>query len=145
MSAEDEFTVELAADDASAAPVALPDEEAVKAMWPGLAAMYASQPRLANALATARLDVQQSEDLVTVGFALTNEAQKNWIVEKKLRELEDRFQKLLSCTRVRLEPGVVPAEEQGQRIYMPVEKAQDLMSKNSEVSELIKDLALDIR
>ena len=62
-----------------------------------------------------------------------------------LRSLEYRFQKLMNCNRIRLEPGVVPAEEQGQRIYMPVEKAQDLMSRNSEVNELIKDLALDIR
>lgn len=142
---DDEITVELATDGADAAPAELPDAEAITAKWPELAAMYTSQPRLANALATARLDVRQGDGTVTVGFALTNEAQKNWIAEKMLRSLEDRFQKLMKCNRIRLEPGVVPAEEQGQRIYMPVEKAQDLMSKNSEVSELIKDLALDIR
>ena len=145
MSGEDEFTVELAAEAEDGAPAELPDAEAITAKWPELAAMYTSQPRLANALATARLDVRQGDGTVTVGFALTNEAQKNWIAEKMLRSLEDRFQKLMKCNRIRLEPGVVPAEEQGQRIYMPVEKAQDLMSRNSEVSELIKDLALDIR
>ena len=142
---DDEITVELATDGADAAPAELPDAEAITAKWPELAAMYTSQPRLANALATAKLDVKQGDGTVTVGFALTNEAQKNWIAEKMLRSLEDRFQKLMNCKAIRLEPGVVPAEEQGQRIYMPVEKAQDLMSKNSEVSELIKDLALDIR
>ncbi len=141
---DDEITVELATE-AEGAAAELPDAEAITAKWAELAAMYTSQPRLANALATAKLDVQQGDGNVIVGFALTNEAQKNWIAEKMLRSLEDRFQKLMNCNRIRLEPGVVPAEEQGQRIYMPVEKAQDLMSRNSEVNELIKDLALDIR
>ena len=58
---------------------------------------------------------------------------------------EERFQKLLECTKLRLEPCVIPEEEQEAKIYMPVEKAQDLMAKNAEFSELVKDLALDIR
>ena len=70
---------------------------------------------------------------------------KNDPAEKKLRELEERFQKLLECTKLRLEPCVIPEEEQEAKIYMPVEKAQDLMAKNAEFSELVKDLALDIR
>ncbi len=142
---EDEITIELAQDDSPAAPVSLPDDETVKAKWPELAAMYGGQPRLANALATASLSITRSENLLTLCFALVNEAQKNWIAEKKLRELEERFQKLVDCNKVRLEPDVVPEEEQEKRIYMPAEKAQDLMSRNSEVGELIKDLALDIR
>ncbi len=123
----------------------LPDAEALKAKWPELAAMYSAQPRLANALATAKLDTKEEDGRVILGFALVSEAQRSWIADKKLRELEDRFQKLMNCNRIRLEPGVLPEEQQEDKKYMPVEKAQDLMQKNPEVGELIKDLSLDIR
>ena len=141
---DEEITVELATeDDASAQP--LPDAEALKAKWPELAAMYTAQPRLANALSTARLETKEEDGRVILSFALVSEAQRSWIAEKKLRELEDRFQKLMNCNRIRLEPGVLPEEHQEDKKYMPVEKAQDLMQKNPEVGELIKDLSLDIR
>ena len=39
----------------------------------------------------------------------------------------------------------MPEKEQGKRIYMPSEKAEDLMSKNEEVRNLVVDLALDIK
>ena len=141
---DEEITVELATeDDASAQP--LPDAEALKAKWPELAAMYSAQPRLANALATAKLDTREEDGRVILSFALVSEAQRSWIADKKLRELEDRFQKLMNCNRIRLEPGVLPEEHQEDKKYRPVEKAQDLMQKNPEVGELIKDLSLDIR
>jgi DNA polymerase-3 subunit gamma/tau len=142
---DEEITVELAPEAAPEAPLQLPGAETVEAKWKELAAMYSAQPRLSNALANAKLESREEGGILIVDFALVNEAQKNWIAEKKLRELEERFQKLLECAKVRLEPGVIPEEEQEAKIYMPVEKAQDLMSKNSEVSELVKDLALDIR
>jgi DNA polymerase-3 subunit gamma/tau len=142
---DDEITVELAPDAAPEAPRPLPDAETVGSKWKELAAMYSSQPRLSSALANAKLETREEEGMLIVDFALVNEAQKNWIAEKKLRELEERFQKLLECTKLRLEPCVIPEEEQEAKIYMPVEKAQDLMAKNAEFSELVKDLALDIR
>ena len=123
----------------------LPDAEAVKAKWSELAAMYESQPRLANALATAKLETKEEDGRIVLSFALVNEAQRSWIAEKKLRELEERFQKLTACNRIRLEPGVLPEEHQEDKKYMPVEKARDLMEKNPEVGELIKELSLDIR
>ena len=142
---DEEITVELAPEDESHADVQLPDVESIKAKWPELAEMYTSQPRLANALATARLECREEDGRMILSFALVNEAQKNWIAEKKLRELEDRFQKLMDCPRIRLEPDVLPEDKQEKKVYMPVEKAQDLMQKNAEVGELIKDLALDVR
>lgn len=142
---DEEITVELAPEDAAGNDEPLPDAEAVKGKWPELAAMYTSQPRLANALGTARLDVKESDGLLVLSFSLVNEAQKNWIAEKKLRELEERFRKICASSKIRLEPDVLPDDKQEKRIYMPTEKAQDLMTRNSEVGELIKDLALDIR
>lgn len=139
-----EITIELAQEEGSAEP-ALPEAEAVMARWQELAAQYEAQPRLSNALAKAKLGTREEDGRLVLEFALTNEAQRSWIAEKKLRELEDRLQKLVGSNKVRLEPGVLPEEHQEDKKYMPVEKAQDLMSKNAEVGELIKDLSLDIR
>ena len=141
----EEITVELAPEAAEAEPAPLPGEDAVTAKWAELAATYTSQPRLAGALATAKLTLAEEDGLLKVSFALVSKAQRDWIAEKKLRELEDRMCKLLDCPRIRLYPDVIPEEHQEKKIYMPVEKAQDLMSRNPEVNELVKDLALDIR
>ena len=141
---DEEITVELATEE-KAEPKALPEPEDVMAKWPELVAQYDSQPRLANALGTAKLSAVQEDGLVKLTFALVNEAQKNWIAEKRLRDLETRFCKLMDCTAIRLVPDVIPHDQQEKKIYMPVEKAQDLMSRNPEVNELVKDLALDIR
>ena len=131
--------------DAVIVPGALPSAEEVQAKWTELAATYTAQPRLSGALATARLDVLQEDGMLKVSFALVSKAQRDWIAEKKLRELEDRFSAMLGCQSLRLYPEVLPEEQQEKKIYMPVEKAQDLMRRNSEVNELVKDLALDIR
>lgn len=127
-----------------AAEPVLTDEE-LAGKWKELAAMYAAQPRLASALANAKLSFGEADGRKVVSFTVTNEAQKKWIEERILRDLEARFAKLTGCTRIRLEPGVLPEEEQGPRIYMPTEKAEDLMSKNEEVRNLVVDLGLDIK
>ena len=142
----EEITVELAPDESPAAAASLPDAATLESKWQELSATYTtSQPRLANALSGAKVTVEEADGGIILSFALVNEAQKNWIAEKKLRELEDRFRKICDCPKIRLEPCVVPEEEQEDKIYMPQEKARDLMSKNAEVGQLVKDLALDIR
>jgi len=114
----EEITVELAPEEEKPAEqAALPGEDTVKAKWPDLAATCSSQPRLAVGLANARLETRE----------------------------EESFSAMLDCRRLRLEPFVIPEEEQENKIYMPTEKAKDLMSRNPEVAELVKDLALDIR
>ena len=123
----------------------LPGDEELAAKWKDLVAMYGSQPRLANALNNANLSFGEDAGRKVVYFTVTNEAQKKWIEERVLRDLEGRFVKIVDCGKLRLEPTVVPEEEQGKRIYMPSEKAEDLMSKNEEVRNLVVDLALDIK
>ena len=130
---------------ATAVPEAFPAEEDLAAKWKELAAMYGSQPRLANALANAKLTFREEEGRKVVDFTVINEAQKKWIEERILRDLEARYARLTACGRIRLEPSVQPEEEQGPRIYMPAEKAEDLMSKNEEVRNLVVDLGLDIK
>ncbi|MDO4998657.1 MAG: DNA polymerase III subunit gamma/tau [Bacteroidales bacterium] len=129
----------------AAAPEAFPADEELAAKWKELAATYGSQPRLANALANAKLTFREEEGRKVVDFTVTNEAQKKWIEERILRDLEARYARLTACGRIRLEPSVLPEEEQGPRIYMPAEKAEDLMSKNEEVRNLVVDLGLDIK
>ncbi|MBO4475839.1 MAG: hypothetical protein J5737_03870, partial [Bacteroidales bacterium] len=141
----EEITVELAPEPEQAVPAELPGEDTVKARWPDLAATCSSQPRLAVGLAGAKLQTREEDGNLIVSFGLVNKAQCDWINKHKLRELEDAFCSMLDCKRLRLEPFVLPEEEQENKIYMPSEKAKDLMSRNSEVAELVKDLALDIR
>ena len=124
---------------------ALPEDSVLAAKWKDLAGLYAGQPRLANALANANLGFREEEGRKVISFTVTNEAQKKWIEERILRDLEGKFAKLTGCGRLRLEPAVIPEEEQGKRIYMPSEKAEDLMSKNEEVRQLVVDLGLDIK
>ncbi|MBR4809442.1 MAG: DNA polymerase III subunit gamma/tau [Bacteroidales bacterium] len=141
---DEEITVELATEEKVEAK-ALPSAEEVLSRWPDLAGTCSSQPRLAVGLANAKLDVAEEDGLLKVSFALMNKAQCDWIAKHKLRELEDAFCAMLDCRNIRLCPTVIPEEQQENKIYMPQEKAQDLMSRNPEVNELVKDLALDIR
>ena len=124
---------------------ALPADELLGEKWKELAGQYSSQPRLANALAKADLSFREEDGRKVISFTVTNEAQKKWIEERMLRDLEDRYAKLCACGKIRLEPVVPVEEEQAPRIYMPTEKAEDLMSKNEEVRQLVVDLGLDIK
>ena len=146
MEDEDELTV-MPADEApeAVAAVVLPGDELVAEKWKELAAAQTAQPRLANAMACARLDIREEGGTKIVEFAVTNEAQKKWIEERILRTLENQFSKLLDCPHVRLIPTVVPEEQQEERKYMPAEKAQDLLERNAEVRALVTDLGLDIK
>ena len=130
--------------DAAAVPVELPDDEAVHGAWAGLSESYSDKPRLANALNNAGLEVSREEGRLTVVFSVTNEAQKKWIEERMLRELESRFGSMLHCSRLRLEAAVSPEGEQPEVKYLPSEKAEDLMRQNDEVKNLVKDLSLDV-
>ena len=124
---------------------ALPEDGLLAEKWKGLAGQYGAQPRLANALANATLAFREEDGRKVVSFTVTNESQKKWIEERMLRDMEARYAKLLECGRIRLEPVVPQEEEQAPRIYMPTEKAEDLMSKNEEVRNLVVDLGLDIK
>ena len=146
MDEEEPEVMPAAAEAKAAAPEqTLPEDGVLADKWKDLAAQYASQPRLANALSNANLSFREESDRKVVSFTVTNEAQKKWIEERILRDLEGKFARLTGCGRIRLEPTVVPEEEQGKKIYLPSEKAEDLMSKNEEVRNLVVDLGLDIK
>ena len=145
MDEEEPEIMPAAAQAAEEQPEALPEDGVLAGKWKELAALFASQPRLANALSNANLTFREEEGRKVVAFTVTNEAQKKWIEERILRDLEGKFARLTGCGKLRLEPTVLPEEEQEKKIYMPSEKAEDLMSKNEEVRNLVVDLGLDIK
>ena len=80
-----------------------------------------------------------------VSFSVTNEAQRKWIEDKMLRELEVKMCELVSCKALRLRPFVIPEEELPDKKYMPKDKAEDLVRNNAEVRSLVTDLQLDVK
>jgi DNA polymerase-3 subunit gamma/tau len=137
---------EEAAPAAEAAPVtSLPDDNTVRLQWKELANQYASKPRLASTIANGKIDIREEGSVKIVDFVVKNEAQKQWIEEKLLRDLENRLRELLHCPRVNILVSVTPVEEAEAKPYMPEEKAKDLMDKNPEVRAFVADLGLDTK
>lgn len=124
----------------------VPSDEELKSCWSGLVSEYASQPRLANALDSATLEFNVEDDHKTVVFRVFNVAQKKWIEEKRLRELEGKLQRLCGSSKVSLVVDIVPDEDGVPDVpYTPTEQAQVLMQNNVEVRTLITDLGFDIK
>ena len=129
-----------------AAEAALPDDAAVKDGWKALIAKFEARPRLANALAKAELRMSEEAGVKSVFFSVSNAAQKQWIEEKLLRDLETSFREILQSRKVNLHVDDIPEEEPGEKKpYMPEEKAKDLMDKHPEVRAFVADLGLDTK
>ena len=126
------------------APDQLPTDDMIREKWPELVRECAAgKPRLENALANAALSFEEGDGFKTVSFEVTNEAQKKWIENGLLRTMENSFARILGNGHVRLGITVKPSEEIEKKVYMPAEKAQELMNTNPEVLHLVKDLGLD--
>ncbi len=125
-------------------PEKLPSDDTIREKWPELVKECAAgKPRLENALGNAPLSFEEGDGFKTVSFEVTNEAQKKWIENGLLRNMENSFARILGNGRVRLGITVKPSEEIEKKVYMPAEKAQELMNTNPEVLHLVKDLGLD--
>ena len=126
---------------------ALPDDDAIRVRWKGeLVPRYESQPRLASALAKAELRMTEENGVKSVFFSVSNAAQKKWIEDKILRDMETAFREILKCRKVNLHVDDIPEEEPGEKKpYMPEEKAKDLMDKHPEVRAFVADLGLDTK
>lgn len=125
--------------------VELPSDEVMESGWKKLSESYSDKPRLSNALSNAKLEFSQEDDHEVVSFSVTNEAQRKWIEDKMLRELEVKMCELVSCKALRLRPFVIPEEELPDKKYMPKDKAEDLVRNNAEVRSLVTDLQLDVK
>ena len=123
----------------------IPDDELLRFKWKDLAAKYASKPRLANTLSSSTLGITMKDGAKYITFSVLNVAQKDWVESKLLHELERTFRAITGSDKLYLRVSVVPDNEVKQTIYMPSEQAKDLMSKNEEVKNLVKDFELDVK
>ena len=124
---------------------ALPDDETLRLRWREMAGSYSSKPRLASMLSSGNINLSEDGGVKVVEFFVTNEAQKQWIEEKMLRELENKLRELVTCPKVNVIISVTPVEEGEKKPYMPEEKARDLMERNPEVRAFVADLGLDTK
>ena len=146
LSAEDENAAESkkASQAAAGTEDQIPSDDAVRGKWSELVAKCAAgKPRLQNALNGAKLTMEEAGGFKNVSFEVTNEAQKKWIEDGLLRNMETAFAGILGSGKVHLFVTVKPSEEIAHKVYMPAEKAQELMNANREVMNLVKDLGLD--
>ena len=136
--------VKAASSQVESAEPALPGDEEIREKWPELVKECAAgKARLHNALSNTNLTIEESEGFKNVSFEVTNEAQKKWIENEVLRTMENCFARLLGNGKVHIYVTVKPSEEVEHKVYMPAEKAQELMNSNPEVLHLVKDLGLD--
>ena len=140
MGEKEDTKVEAAA---AEAPLAELTDEEIAEKWKEMPGLYPNQPRLANTLANAKVEVSR-EDGLAVTFVVTNDAQRAWIESNKLHELEGRFQKLLGRPGVKLLVAAAQFVDE-KVIYTPEDKAKYLMENVPEVIDIISDLGLDIK
>ena len=110
-----------------------------------MAGRYSNKPRLASMLQSGKVDVRKEGNLKVVEFFVTNESQRQWIVEKMLRELEIQLREMTGCIHINVEVSVIPMEEVEKVPYMPEEKAKDLMDKEPSVREFVAAMGLDTK
>lgn len=123
----------------------LPSDDALKARWPELAALYSAKPRLYTMLANSKLEFETVEGKKVVRFQVVNDAQKEWVESKLLHELEGHFRRIAGSDALMLSVTVAPVAEGEKVVYMPSDKAKVLMENNEEVKNLVKDFSLDIK
>lgn len=123
----------------------LPSDDALKARWPELAALYSAKPRLYTMLTNSKLEFETFEGKKVVRFQVVNDAQKEWVESKLLHELEGHFRRIAGSDALMLSVTVAPVAEGERVVYMPSDKAKVLMENNEEVKNLVKDFSLDIK
>ena len=117
--------------------------EKLEAAWGRMADAQTQYPRLATALKQTKPVLL--EDGTTIQFNVGNSAQQSWIEKNSLPQLIGFLQRELKNGNVKLVVGVVQAQQQEKKLYMPHEKAEFLYKNNPELVALSKDLDLDIK
>ena len=123
----------------------IPEDNVILEGWKKLPGQYAARPRLYTTLATTKVVVKPMDGYKLVEFFVLNLAQKNWVEQELLRELESKLQNELKSSKVRLSVEVIPEENVEKKIYLPEDKAKIMMSGNAEVENLVKDFDLDVK
>lgn len=123
----------------------IPDDQEIKDAWKKLPPEYKSRPRLYSTLESTGVVVSDKGSYKLLEFFVQNVAQKNWVEQELLRELEGKLQRLTESTGVRLGVQVLPEEKVEKKVYMPDDKAKAMMAANKEIENLVKDFDLDVK
>lgn len=123
----------------------IPDDEEIMAKWKCLPEQFASRPRLASTLATAKVEIVEMDGYKRVDFYLMNLSQKKWVEENLLHNIEGILWKMLNTNKLRLNPEVMPEEAVEKKIYLAEDKAKIVVDSNEEVRNLVNDLGLDVK
>ena len=123
----------------------IPDDQEIKDAWKKLPPEYKSRPRLYSTLESTGVVVSDKGSYKLLEFFVQNVAQKNWVEQELLRELEGKLQRLTESTGVRLGVQVLPEEKIEKKVYMPEDKAKAMMAANKEIENLVKDFDLDVK
>lgn len=125
----------------------IPSDEVIREQWPNLAACYASsKQRLASLLQSTQIDINEEEGFKIVTFMVVNEAQKKWIEDNLLLNIEANLINLIKADLVKLRVQLAPDDEAKPKDpYMPSDKAKVLMTDNDQVRNLVKELGLDVK
>ena len=122
----------------------MPEEEALLTAFKGLAKDYGDRPRLATMIENAETEVSEDNGTRVLSFFVQNVAQQDWIKDKMLTDLENKLRLKLNSSRLRMEVLVTPDKEVKHINYTPQEQARELMAGNPEITNLVKDMGLDV-
>lgn len=123
----------------------IPEDEAIVEAWKEIPKNYKDRPRLATTLSSSKIKIEEKDGIKSVTFYVMSDAQKTWIEEKLLNELERRFQLIAGSSKLRLLVDVEEDDDIKKRPYLPKDKAIELINSNPEVKHLVKDLELDTK
>ncbi len=140
-----EEDAKTSADNANNLSDRIPEDDEVFEAWKKIPANYASRPRLYTTLSTTKIAVKPMEGYKLLEFYVMNLAQKTWVEQELLKEIEAKIQQELGSSQVRLAVAVIAEEKVEKKIYMPADKAKVMISENAEVEKFVKDLDLDVK
>lgn len=123
----------------------IPDDQAISESWNKIPSEYKDRPRLATTLSSSKIEIEEKEGKKLVTFYVINPAQKQWIEDKLLNELQMKMQVLTHSSKLRLMIDIQEEEEIEKKPYLPKDQAIELINSNPEVKNLVKDLDLDTK
>ena len=131
------------AEEASAKVPETITDDLFKAGWQKFLEMIGT-PNLRAAL-SANTPVYSADNNTVTQF-VASELQKNWIMEKRLLQLQADLQRALGVKGVRLAIEVQPqaSEPEEEKPYMPTEMAKAMMKDSQQVSDFAREFELEV-
>ena len=105
-----------------------------------------TQSRFAVMLSTAPAELGEDDGVPVVTLFVKNAAQKKWIEDTKVREIQRHLCNLASLRKVNIAVELEQVDESAEKpLYMPEDQARDLMEKNQAVQHFVSTFGLDVK